>query len=63
MAALPGGVYRVELANGHRLLAFVSGRRRQQQFAPLAAGDPVTVQVSPFDVSKGAIVVREQARL
>jgi translation initiation factor IF-1 len=60
--SLPGHVYRVELANGHRLLAFVPGRRRRQ-FVPLAAGNAVTVQVSPFDLSKGAIVVREQARL
>jgi len=58
----PGCVYRVELANGHRLLAFVSGRLRRQ-FVPLAGGDAVTVQVSPYDLSKGAIVVREQARL
>ncbi len=48
---------RVELPNGHRIIAFVSGRMRLQ-FIRLAAGDQVTVEMSPFDLSKGCIVQR-----
>lgn len=54
--ALPNGTYRVELANGHRLLAFVAGRARQN-FAGLAAGDKVKLQLTPYDLSQGRILV------
>lgn len=57
MEALRRHLYRIELANGHRLLGFVSGRRRLG-FAPAAPGDTVTVKLSPYDLSKGSIVVR-----
>ena len=45
-------LYRVELPNGHRLLAHLPGKRRHPGFQ---AGDKVTVEVSPFDFSKGCI--------
>ena len=52
--ALPKMRFRVELANGHRLLAHVSGKHRRLAEG-LAAGDRVKVEVSPFDLSKGSI--------
>jgi translation initiation factor IF-1 len=54
--ALPNKTYRVELANGHRLLAFVAGRARRQ-FAGLAPGDKVKLQLTPYDLSAGRILV------
>jgi translation initiation factor IF-1 len=56
MEALPNRTYRVELANGHRLLAFVAGRARQT-FAGLAPGDKVKLQLTPYDLSTGRIRV------
>jgi translation initiation factor IF-1 len=50
-----GGAFRVEIGNGHRLLAFAQGKRRAE-FARLTAGDRVTLWVSPFDLSIGRIV-------
>ena len=57
--ALPNGTYRVELTNGHRLLAFVAGRARLK-FARLLAGERVALELSPYDLSKGRIVVQTQ---
>ena len=54
--ALANGTYRVELANGHRLLAFVAGRARHN-FAGLVAGDKVKMQLTPYDLSQGRILV------
>ena len=48
-------LYRVELANGHRLLAHVSGKRRLA-FQHTALGDMVRVEMSPYDLSKGSIM-------
>ena len=58
--ALPGSVFRVELPNGHRILAFCSGQIRLQ-FIRFSPGDKVTLEMSPFDLSKGCIVQRENA--
>jgi translation initiation factor IF-1 len=46
----------VELANGHRLLAFVAGRAKQT-FAGLAVGDKVKLQLTPYDLTTGRILV------
>jgi len=54
--ALPNGTYRAELANGHRLTAFVAGWRKQN-FTALKAGDRVKLQLTPYDLSAGRIVV------
>jgi translation initiation factor IF-1 len=54
--ALPNKTYRVQLVNGHKLLAFVAGRAKQT-FAGLAPGDKVKLQLSPYDLSEGRIVV------
>lgn len=52
----PNGTYRVELANGHRLLAFVAGRSKQN-FAGVAVGDKVKLQLTPYDLTTGRIMV------
>ncbi len=50
--------YRVELGNGHRLLAFVGGKARLS-FAQLAIGDRVRLELSPCDLSAGRIIERK----
>jgi translation initiation factor IF-1 len=55
---LPNTTFRVELANGHRLLAHVSGKTRLN-FVRIGAGDMVKVKMSPYDMSKGSIALRE----
>ena len=57
--ALPNGTFRVELANGHRLLAFVAGRAHQQ-VAGLSPGRKVALELTPYDLSAGRIVVETQ---
>ncbi|HYE33549.1 MAG TPA: translation initiation factor IF-1 [Methylomirabilota bacterium] len=57
--ALPNMLFRVELPNGHRLLAHTSGKVRLH-FVKLAAGDKVTVELSPFDLSKGSIALPQE---
>ena len=54
---LPNLLVRVELANGYRLLARVSRRQRLQGIR-LAPGEKVTVEMSPYDLSKGGVVER-----
>jgi len=56
---LPNQMYRVELANGHRLLAYVAGKARLS-FARLAPGDKVRLELSPYDLSSGRIIVETQ---
>jgi translation initiation factor IF-1 len=53
--ALPNRTYRVELANGHRLRAFVAGRSKAM-FGGLAPGDRVRLQLTPYDLSSGRIL-------
>jgi len=56
----PNQTYRVELANGHRVLAFVRGQARSA-FARPAPGDKVRLELSPYDLSVGRIVVAAPA--
>lgn len=56
--ALPNAVFRVELENKHRILAHVSGKMRMN-FIRILPGDVVTVELSPYDLSKGRIVYRD----
>ena len=56
---LPNSIYRVELPNGHRILAHVSGKMRLN-FVRIASGDTVTVEMSPYDLSKGCIAFKEK---
>jgi translation initiation factor IF-1 len=53
---LPNGTYRAELKNGHRLTAFVAGKAKKN-FAGLKAGDKVKLQLTPYDLSVGRILV------
>ena len=55
--ALPNAVFRVELENGHVVMAHVSGRMRMN-FIRILPGDQVTVELSPYDLEKGRIVYR-----
>lgn len=55
--ALPNAVFRVELENGHRVMAHVSGRMRMH-FIRILPGDRVSVELSPYDLTKGRIVYR-----
>ncbi|MBM3832385.1 MAG: translation initiation factor IF-1 [Verrucomicrobia bacterium] len=57
--ALPNTIFRVELANGHRILAHVSGKMRMN-FVRISPGDTVTVEMSPYDLSKGCIASRPE---
>jgi translation initiation factor IF-1 len=54
---LPNAVFRVELANGHRILAHVA-RKSRTGLADLAAGDCVRLEMTPYDFSKGRITER-----
>lgn len=54
--ALPNGTYRVELANGHRLLGFVL-RRKESPAPRFAPGQTVRLSLTPYDLSSGRILV------
>jgi translation initiation factor IF-1 len=56
---LPDGRYRVQLDNGHLLVAYTAGRMRKNRIKTLA-GDRVTVEVSPYDLEKGRLVFRHK---
>ncbi len=56
--ALPNAMFRVELSNGHKVLAHVSGKMRMH-FIRILPGDKVTLEISPYDLGKGRIVYRE----
>ncbi|HEX3625100.1 MAG TPA: translation initiation factor IF-1 [Verrucomicrobiae bacterium] len=53
---LANGTYRAELKNGHCLTAFVAGKAKKN-FAGLKTGDKVTLQLTPFDLSTGRILI------
>jgi len=57
VSVLPGTMFRVELANGHRVLAHISGKLRKH-FIRIAAGDTVKMEMSPHDVEKARIIYR-----
>lgn len=55
--ALPNAMFKVELENGHEVLAHVSGRMRMH-WIRILPGDKVTVEISPYDLTRGRIVYR-----
>lgn len=55
--SLPNAAFRVELANGHKVLAYVSGKIRLN-FIRVLPGDRVLVELSPYDLSRGRITYR-----
>lgn len=58
--ALPNARFRIELENGHRILAHVAGKMRMH-FIRILPGDKVTVELSPYDLDRGRIVFRAKA--
>ena len=56
---LPNAMFQVELENGHRVLAHISGKLRQN-FIRILPGDRVTLELSPYDLSKGRIIWRDK---
>ena len=56
---LPSAMFRVDLENGHKLLATTAGKMRRYRIRILA-GDRVTVEVSPYDLSRGRITFRHK---
>ena len=57
LEALPNAMFKVELENGHKILAHISGKLRMH-FIKILTGDKVTVEISPYDLSKGRITWR-----
>lgn len=55
--ALPNAMFQVELENGHKILAHISGKLRMH-FIRILPGDKVTVEMSPYDLTKGRITWR-----
>jgi len=54
---LPNAMFRVELENGHRILAHISGKMRMH-FIKILPGDKVIVELSPYDLTRGRITYR-----
>ena len=59
LAALPNATFQVELQNGHKILAHISGKLRMN-FIRILPGDKVTVEMSPYDLTKGRITWRSK---
>ncbi|MCB0832542.1 MAG: translation initiation factor IF-1 [Bacteroidetes bacterium] len=57
LETLPNATFRVKLENGHEVLAHISGKMRMH-FIRILPGDKVTVELSPYDLSKGRITYR-----
>ena len=56
---LPNAMFRVQLDNGHKILAHISGKMRMH-FIKILPGDRVKVEVSPYDLSRGRITFRSK---
>ena len=56
---LPNAMFKVELENGHQVLAHISGKLRMN-FIRILPGDKVTIELAPYDLSKGRIVWRDK---
>lgn len=56
--ALPGTQFQVELENGHKIIAHIAGRMRKH-YIRLVPGDSVTVELTPYDLTKGRITYRK----
>ena len=56
---LPNAMFKVELENGHVIIAHISGKMRKF-FIKIAIGDKVTVEISPYDLGKGRITYRHK---
>lgn len=58
---LPNAMFRVELENGHRVLAHISGKMRMH-YIKIIPGDKVSLELSPYDLTRGRIVYRGQGK-
>ena len=59
LESLPNAMFKVELENGHRVLAHISGKLRKN-FIRILPGDKVTMEMSPYDLTKGRITWRDK---
>ena len=57
--ALPNAMFRVELENGHIIIATISGKIRKN-YIRIMSGDRVTVEITPYDLTKGRITIRHK---
>jgi translation initiation factor IF-1 len=57
LETLPNAMFRVQMENGHRILAHISGKMRMH-FIKILPGDKVTVELSPYDLTRGRITYR-----
>lgn len=58
---LPNAMFRVELENGHKVLAHISGKMRMH-FIKILPGDKVTLELSPYDLTRGRITFRSKSK-
>ena len=56
---LPNAMFQVELENGHQVLAHISGKLRMN-YIRILPGDKVTIELAPYDLSKGRIIWRDK---
>ena len=59
LRVLPATMYKIKLENGHEILGHISGKMRKH-FIRITAGDKVTVEISPYDLTKGRITYRHK---
>jgi translation initiation factor IF-1 len=59
LESLPNAMFRVELENGHRVLAHISGKMRMH-YIKILPGDTVRVELSPYDLTRGRIIYRKK---
>ena len=59
LEALPNAMFKVELENGHQVLGHISGKLRMN-FIKILPGDKVTIELSPYDLTKGRIIWRDK---
>ena len=59
LEALPNAMFKVQLENGHEILAHISGKLRMH-YIRILPGDKVTVEISPYDLTKGRIIWRSK---
>ncbi len=58
---LPNAMFKVELENGHKVLAHISGKMRMH-FIKILPGDVVTIELSPYDLTRGRIIFRGKGK-
>jgi translation initiation factor IF-1 len=59
LKVLPATMYKIKLENGHEILGHISGKMRKH-FIRITTGDKVTVEISPYDLTKGRIIYRHK---